>query len=149
SLRLAKARQLNLKLLSPVGYHDSLWLTENAKFVLTDSGGLQEESTYLRTPCLTLRANTERPITIEIGTNRLTAIDRLAADIDDILFHRRRPGRVPQLWDGNTAQRVVRAILEWPLSCAVDNSSSKGRNRSPGATLWNANQKCDTRPFAA
>ena len=72
----------NLKLIDPIGYHDSLCLTERAKFVLTDSGRLQEESTYLHTPCLTLRPNTERPITIEVGTNKLTQPEQLAADIE-------------------------------------------------------------------
>jgi UDP-N-acetylglucosamine 2-epimerase (non-hydrolysing) len=102
----------NLKLLDPIGYHDSLCLTENAKFVLTDSGGLQEESTYLRTPCLTLRPNTERPVTIEIGSNRLTCPDKLAADIEDILQDRRPCGRIPELWDGRTAERVLNALLK-------------------------------------
>ena len=61
-----------LNVLDPIGYHDSLCLTENARLVLTDSGGLQEESTYFRTPCLTLRPNTERPITVTVGSNKLT-----------------------------------------------------------------------------
>ncbi len=102
----------NLKLLEPIGYHDSLCLTENAKFVLTDSGGLQEESTYLLTPCLTLRPNTERPITIEVGTNKLTRPEQLASDIEEILQDRRQRGRIPDLWDGRTAERVLNALLE-------------------------------------
>jgi UDP-N-acetylglucosamine 2-epimerase (non-hydrolysing) len=149
SLARAQARPRNLKLIGPVGYHDSLWFTENAKFVLTDSGGLQEESTYLQTPCLTLRANTERPVTIEIGTNQLTSIDRLTADIDDILHHRRRPGRIPPLWDGGTAQRVIRALLEYPLACETNESSADEGDGSLRAALWGANRKQDTRPFAA
>ena len=102
----------NLKLLDPIGYHDSLCLTEQSKFVLTDSGGLQEESTYLRTPCLTLRPNTERPITIEVGTNKLTRPEQLASDIEEILQERRLPGRIPEFWDGRTAERVLNALLE-------------------------------------
>ena len=102
----------NLKLLEPIGYHDSLCLTEKAKFVLTDSGGLQEESTYLRTPCLTLRPNTERPITIEVGTNKLTRPEQLASDIEEILQERRPRGRIPDFWDGRTAERVLNALLE-------------------------------------
>jgi UDP-N-acetylglucosamine 2-epimerase (non-hydrolysing) len=102
----------NFKLIDPIGYHDSLCLTERAKFVLTDSGGLQEESTYLHTPCLTLRPNTERPITIEVGTNKLTRPEQLAADIEEILQERRQPGGVPKLWDGRTAERILSALLE-------------------------------------
>ena len=102
----------NLKLLDPIGYYDSLCLTEMAKFVLTDSGGLQEESTYLRTPCLTLRPNTERPITIEVGTNKLTRPEQLASDIEEILQERRQPGRIPEFWDGRTAARILGALLE-------------------------------------
>jgi len=102
----------NLMLLEPTGYHDSLWLAQKAAFVLTDSGGLQEESTYFKTPCLTLRPNTERPVTIKIGTNRLTNIETLAADMDDILHGRRPPGKIPKYWDGQTAGRVVKALVE-------------------------------------
>lgn len=101
-----------MKLLNPIGYHDSLCLTEKAKFVLTDSGGLQEESTYLRTPCLTLRPNTERPITIEVGTNKLTRPEHLALDIEEILQERRPQARMPDYWDGRTAERVLNALLE-------------------------------------
>ena len=74
-----------LRILDPIGYHDSLFLTEAARFVLTDSGGLQEESTYFKTPCLTLRPNTERPVTITHGSNKLTTVKTLDADIDTVL----------------------------------------------------------------
>jgi UDP-N-acetylglucosamine 2-epimerase (non-hydrolysing) len=102
----------NLMLLDPIGYHDSLFLIENAKVVLTDSGGVQEESTYLRTPCLTLRPNTERPVTIKVGTNKLTTLDSLMNDVDEILEGRRAAGAVPPYWDGFTAGRVVDSLLE-------------------------------------
>ncbi len=101
----------NLKLIDPIGYLESLLLTENARFVLTDSGGIQEESTYLGTPCLTLRPNTERPITIELGTNKLTRLDTLSSDIEEILQGRRRAGQIPPFWDGRTAERVLDALL--------------------------------------
>lgn len=101
-----------LHLLPPVGYHDSLFLTENARLVLTDSGGLQEESTYFTTPCLTLRPNTERPVTISVGSNKLTDLDRLRADIDDVLSATEGRGKVPPLWDGKAAERIVDALCE-------------------------------------
>jgi UDP-N-acetylglucosamine 2-epimerase (non-hydrolysing) len=100
-----------LKILDPVGYHDSLCLTEQARFVLTDSGGLQEESTFFRTPCLTLRPNTERPVTIQLGSNRLTSLPSLEADIDRVLSGEPRTGTVPPLWDGHAAPRVLDALL--------------------------------------
>lgn len=96
-----------LQLLDPIGYHDSLCLAENARLVLTDSGGLQEETTYFRTPCLTLRPNTERPVTITQGSNRLTSAERLAHDLDSVMRSDRRTGHVPPLWDGCTAERVL------------------------------------------
>jgi UDP-N-acetylglucosamine 2-epimerase (non-hydrolysing) len=99
-----------MKLIDPIGYHDSICLTEQARFILTDSGGLQEESTYFRTPCLTLRPNTERPITVSLGSNRLTSLDRLRSDIDAILAGPERIGSVPPLWDGQTARRCVDCI---------------------------------------
>jgi UDP-N-acetylglucosamine 2-epimerase (non-hydrolysing) len=103
----------SLTLLEPIGYHDSLCLTERARFVLTDSGGLQEESTYLGTPCLTLRPNTERPITVTVGTNKLTRLENLSVDIDEIMENRRPVvGRIPEYWDGRTAERIVRALLQ-------------------------------------
>ena len=94
-------------LLDPIGYLDSLWLTQNASFILTDSGGLQEESTYFRTPCLTLRPNTERPITIKLGTNKLTSPASLGADIEAILRGHRPDGKIPRYWDGRTADRIL------------------------------------------
>jgi UDP-N-acetylglucosamine 2-epimerase (non-hydrolysing) len=99
-----------LKVLEPIGYHDSLWLTENARLVLTDSGGLQEESTFFRTPCLTLRPNTERPVTVTVGSNRLTTVQRLTGDLADVLHLPRRFGSVPPLWDGSAASRILRAL---------------------------------------
>lgn len=102
----------NVRIIEPVGYHDSLYLTEHARFVLTDSGGLQEETTYFRTPCLTLRPNTERPITITLGSNKLTRVDCLNDDIAGVLAREPKYGTIPPLWDGQTAGRVLQGILE-------------------------------------
>jgi len=101
-----------LRILEPIGYHDSLCLTESARFILTDSGGLQEESTYFRTPCLTLRPNTERPITITVGSNKLTTLASLSADISDALNRKDTSGRVPPMWDGKTSQRILDSLLK-------------------------------------
>jgi UDP-N-acetylglucosamine 2-epimerase (non-hydrolysing) len=101
-----------LKILEPIGYHDSICLTENARLVLTDSGGLQEESTFFKTPCLTLRPNTERPITVTIGSNKLTHLGRLSADLDEVLRGREELGQIPPLWDGRAADRIVEALVE-------------------------------------
>jgi UDP-N-acetylglucosamine 2-epimerase (non-hydrolysing) len=99
-----------LKIVDPIGYYDSLHLTERARFVLTDSGGLQEESTFFRTPCLTLRPNTERPVTVNLGSNRLTSLSSLRSDIERVLNSADRTGSVPPLWDGHTADRIVHEI---------------------------------------
>jgi UDP-N-acetylglucosamine 2-epimerase (non-hydrolysing) len=100
-----------LSLCEPLGYLEFLSLTSGARLVLTDSGGLQEESTVLGIPCLTLRENTERPITVEVGTNVLVGTDpeKILAEADRALAAAPR-GRVPELWDGRTADRIVAAV---------------------------------------
>lgn len=100
----------DLKLTEPLGYHDSIGLVDSSKFVLTDSGGLQEETTYLNIPCLTLRPNTERPVTITQGTNRLTSIETLDRDIEYVMNGYRPLGGIPEFWDGRTGERVVELL---------------------------------------
>jgi len=107
---LMPASNQHLKLCKPVGYFESIGLADQARFVLTDSGGLQEETTFLKVPCLTLRPNTERPITITVGTNRLTSLETLEDDINRILEGNHQPGGIPDLWDGLTSHRILEIL---------------------------------------
>jgi UDP-N-acetylglucosamine 2-epimerase (non-hydrolysing) len=102
-----------LILLDPQPYVDFLSLLSAARLVLTDSGGIQEETTILGVPCLTLRDNTERPITVELGTNRLIGGDfkAIAAAVDSVLRVKPAAAMAPPLWDGQASARIV-AILE-------------------------------------
>jgi UDP-N-acetylglucosamine 2-epimerase (non-hydrolysing) len=102
----------DVRLIDPVGYLDSLMLTRNARCVLTDSGGLQEESTYFRTPCLTLRPNTERPVTVTIGSNKLIEVGNLANEFRAVIAGQVRFGDIPKYWDGKTAERTLTALLK-------------------------------------
>ncbi len=98
-----------LKLTDPVGYVDFLNLMSQAKAVISDSGGLQEESTFLGVPCLTMRENTERPVTIDVGTNTLVGLDeeKIHACVDKIMDGTYKKGAIPELWDGKAAERIV------------------------------------------
>jgi UDP-N-acetylglucosamine 2-epimerase (non-hydrolysing) len=96
--------------LEPMGYIPFMNLVEQAKLVITDSGGIQEETTYLDIPCLTVRENTERPITITEGTNALVSADTIMENVDKILAGEWREGARPALWDGHTAGRVVESL---------------------------------------
>jgi UDP-N-acetylglucosamine 2-epimerase (non-hydrolysing) len=99
-----------IELLEPLPYIDFMNVMIGAKLVITDSGGLQEETTYLGIPCLTMRENTERPITISQGTNKLVGIKDLTAAVKQILAGDWPKGTCPPLWDGNTAQRAVTSL---------------------------------------
>jgi UDP-N-acetylglucosamine 2-epimerase (non-hydrolysing) len=103
----------NLCVIPPVGYLDFLCLLSKAKLVLTDSGGIQEETTALGVPCLTLRENTERPITISEGTNLLVGTDpaKILDAATETLAGRGKTGRIPQLWDGHTSGRIVDILV--------------------------------------
>lgn len=101
-----------LRTIPPTGYLDFVKLMISARLVLTDSGGIQEETTVLGIPCLTIRENTERPITIEVGTNRLVGSDprRILEEGRKILNADPSPGKVPELWDGKASERIVSII---------------------------------------
>lgn len=101
--------------LPPQGYLEMLGLMGGATLVLTDSGGLQEETTALGVPCLTLRENTERPITVEQGTNTMVGLDREAIlrGVAEILAGQGKRGRVPEYWDGHTAERIAADLYQW------------------------------------
>ena len=107
-----------MHLTDPLGYVDFLELIAKARLVLTDSGGIQEETTVLGVPCLTLRKNTERPVTITDGTNQLVDPDDAAAIIravDEALASARTErgaGPCPELWDGETGARIVKGLLD-------------------------------------
>lgn len=103
-------RAASLRLLEPIPYIRFMSLVTTARLVITDSGGLQEETTYLSIPCLTMRANTERPVTMTQGTNRLVSPSDLSARVEDIVGGNWPSGVRPDKWDGRTAHRAVEAL---------------------------------------
>jgi UDP-N-acetylglucosamine 2-epimerase (non-hydrolysing) len=105
---------LNLKIIEPLGYLDFLNLMLHSTFMLTDSGGIQEETTALNIPCLTLRPNTERPVTIEEGTNKLLKLDcqEMILESKKIINGGKKEGKIPYLWDGKSAERIVKVIKD-------------------------------------
>ncbi len=107
--------QPGIRLLPPQGYLEMLGLTRDATLVLTDSGGLQEETTALGVPCVTLRENTERPITLSEGTNTLTGPepDKILQCVADILATGGKRGRIPEHWDGHAAVRIAEFLRSW------------------------------------
>jgi UDP-N-acetylglucosamine 2-epimerase (non-hydrolysing) len=101
-------------LLEPLGYRESLGLMAGARLVLTDSGGVQEETSHLGVPCLTLRPNTERPVTVSVGTNTVVGeeIERVLPLVEEVLAGRYKRGRPIPGWDGHAAERVAAALAE-------------------------------------
>ena len=95
--------------MEPLGYLDFLRLMAEARLVLTDSGGIQEETTILKVPCLTLRENTERPVTVEVGCNQLVGTDpaRIEVAFRQVMAVPKFTCRTPELWDGRAAERIV------------------------------------------
>jgi len=113
SLRLGKENFSNVQIIKPLGYIDFIFLASQAKFILTDSGGIQEETTFLRVPCLTLRENTERPITIIKGTNILCGGDKkkILKYVNEITKGKYKKSQIPSLWDGKTAKRILEILV--------------------------------------
>jgi UDP-N-acetylglucosamine 2-epimerase (non-hydrolysing) len=109
-LAAALEQEDGIRLSEPLSYNEFMSLVCSARLAITDSGGIQEETTYLNIPCLTLRRNTERPITVMQGTNRLARPDNLAEMVEHVLDGGLRISRRPPLWDGNTAGRVAQSL---------------------------------------
>jgi UDP-N-acetylglucosamine 2-epimerase (non-hydrolysing) len=102
----------NLIITDPIGYLDFMQLMQNARLILTDSGGIQEETTYLGIPCITIRENTERPVTVEIGTNVIVGPnpDLIIEETEKIISGNGKKGQIPELWDGKAAERIVKIL---------------------------------------
>src|SRR5581483_11387383 len=120
----AEARGHNrsrLQLLDPAPYLSFLGLQSRATVVITDSGGIQEETTYLGVPCLTVRDNTERPVTVSIGTNILVGRDarKLRVEAERVLAGQYKRGKIPPLWDGHAAERIAAVIAGQSVPAAV------------------------------
>jgi UDP-N-acetylglucosamine 2-epimerase (non-hydrolysing) len=104
-----------IHVLPPLGYLEMVGLMRDARLVLTDSGGIQEETTALGVPCLTLRENTERPVTVEEGTNTVVGSDaaKIRAAFEDIVSGGGKSGRIPEYWDGHAADRIADIVRRW------------------------------------
>jgi UDP-N-acetylglucosamine 2-epimerase (non-hydrolysing) len=105
----------NILLTDPLGYIEFVSLIKNSLLIVTDSGGIQEESTYLQIPCITVRDNTERPVTVTVGTNRLIGTDtgKVEKAVDEILEGKIKRGHIPELWDGHAAGRICKIVAEF------------------------------------
>tara|TARA_B110000438_G_scaffold297806_1_gene344807 strand:- start:476 stop:1489 length:1014 start_codon:yes stop_codon:yes gene_type:complete len=102
----------NLEIKDPLGYCEFIRLLSGSRCIITDSGGIQEEATYLKVPCLTFRKSTERPVTIEKGTNTLTpSFEDLTLNLNKILIGDYKTGEIPKYWDGDAASRIVDIII--------------------------------------
>ena len=117
NIKLSKIK--NLKIINPLSYIDLLSIENDSKCVITDSGGIQEESTFLNVPCFTIRENTERPITIDIGSNILvgTKTKDIVSNVENCLNGNCKQGNIPELWDGNTSVSYTHLTL--PTICSV------------------------------
>jgi UDP-N-acetylglucosamine 2-epimerase (non-hydrolysing) len=119
--------RVRIRLVPPLGYLDFLRLMSHARVVLTDSGGVQEETTILGVPCITLRDNTERPVTIKYGTNVLVGAnpEKIILEFNRVLQGQRSTSAPPQFWDGNAARRIVQIL-----------TGEQGSNRSANVSTW-------------
>ncbi len=106
----------NLYITEPLGYLEFNYLVEKAKLVITDSGGITEETTVMKIPCMTLRNNTERPETVELGTNELVGVDpkAIAPAMKKLFDGKWKTGTTPYLWDGKTSNRIIELLLQFP-----------------------------------
>jgi UDP-N-acetylglucosamine 2-epimerase (non-hydrolysing) len=122
-----------IRLLEPLGYLDFLCLMKHASLVVTDSGGIQEETTCLLVPCVTVRENTERPVTVNCGTNVIAGTEsgRIREAVQEQL-RRRKPGRIPEKWDGKAGERIVETILR---DFAGRNSAEVSQETAVAATV--------------
>ena len=115
---------MRIRLVPPLGYLDFLRLMSEAQVVLTDSGGVQEETTILGVPCITLRDKTERPVTIEHGTNVLAGShpERIITEFNRLYRSGRKSNLPPRYWDGNAAKRIIKVLSDdfWPERQLVD-----------------------------
>jgi UDP-N-acetylglucosamine 2-epimerase (non-hydrolysing) len=107
------AEHPGIRMCEPLGYLEFMSLVRGAAAAITDSAGVQEETTFLRVPCLTLRPVTERPVTVTSGSNRLVRADELASAVQDALARGPYAGELPPLWDGASGPRIARIITEW------------------------------------
>lgn len=113
SFGLLDRAKASIMITEPLGYDDFLYLWQRSTMVLTDSGGLQEETTALGIPCITMRENTERPVTVDVGTNTLVGSDpgAIRAAVNAVLNGSGKTGRVPDLWDGKASERICRVLV--------------------------------------
>ena len=132
--------RVRIRLVPPLGYIDFLQLMSHAKVVLTDSGGIQEETTVLGIPCVTMRENTERPVTLTHGTNVLVGADpeKIIRAVTDVLHGVRQPTLPPRFWDGNAAKRIIQVLAEDappPLKLAApwSGAAAAESDRSPNS----------------
>ena len=138
-----------LHILPPVGYLDMLGLMRDAKLVLTDSGGIQEETTALGVPCLTLRDNTERPITLIEGTNTLVGADPAAirAAFNEVMTHGGKAGRIPEYWDGRAAMRIAHTLKGWlPQQKGSEGCVNGGASKMPCRSTSRTISRCRPLP---
>ncbi len=127
-----------IRFLDPIGYIEFLSLQKHARVVITDSGGIQEETTFLGIPCLTLRENTERPVTVTMGTNVLIGRDpaRILSEVEQILADRTKGTHVPPLWDGYAGERIAAVLASWgannPEDCRTGTRTMPNRHSNDG-----------------